>query len=66
MSKRCRMRRIKITASAIWKLLYGYAYVLKLVDYLPEHTHKQYNNTRKLYNKANVSHNWCVVQCALE
>ena len=48
----------------------GCAYVLKLVDYLPEHTHKQYNNlhlcilynTRKLYNKANVSRKCCVVQ----
>ena len=44
------MYKVHMHAGAIRKLLYGCAYVLeiihslKLVDYLPVHTHKPYNN----------------------
>ena len=44
------MHKVHMHAGAIRQLLYGCAYVreiihsLKLVDYLPIHTHKPYNN----------------------
>ena len=44
------MHKVHMRAGAIRQLLYGCAYVreiinlLKLVDYLPVHTHKPYNN----------------------
>ena len=44
------MHKVNMHAGAIRQLLYGCAHVreiihsLKLVDYLPEHTHKPYNN----------------------
>ena len=44
------MYKVHMHAGAIIKLLYGCAYVreinhsLKLVDYLPVHTHEPYNN----------------------
>ena len=40
------MFKVHMHAGAIRKLLYGCAYVreLKLVDNLPVHTHKPYNN----------------------
>ena len=47
------MYTVHMHAGAIRKLLYGFAYAqeiihsLKLVDYLPIHTHKPYNNLRQ-------------------
>ena len=44
------MHKVHMHAGAIRQLVYGCAYVreiinwLKLVDYLPVHTHKPYNN----------------------
>ena len=44
------MNKVHMHAGAIRQLLYGSAYLreiihsLKLVDYLPVHTHKPYNN----------------------
>ena len=49
------MHKVHVHASAIRQLLYGCAYVrkiihsLKLVDYLPVHTHKPYSNLQ-IYN----------------
>ena len=40
------IKKVHMLTGAIRKLLYGCAYVLslELVDYLPVHTHKPYNN----------------------
>ena len=49
------MHKVHMHAGAIRQLLYGCAYVreiihlLKLVDYLPVHTHKPYNNLHIKY-----------------
>ena len=43
------MHKVHIHAGAIMQLLYGCAYVLKLVDYPPVHTHGPYNNLH-MYN----------------
>ena len=48
------MQKVHMHAGAIRQLLYGCAYVreiihsVKLVDYLPVHTHKPYNNLHLL------------------
>ena len=44
------MHKVHMHAGVIWQLLYGCAYVreiihsLRVVDYLPVHTHIPYNN----------------------
>ena len=49
------MHKVHMHAGAIRQLVYGCAYVreiihsLKLVDYLPVHTHKSYNNLHLFY-----------------
>ena len=51
------MYKVHMHAAAIRKLLYGFVYVremtllLKLVDYLPIHMHKPYNNYTCKNNK---------------
>ena len=54
------MYKVHMHAGAIKQLLYGCAYAreiihsLKLVDYLPVHTHKPYNNLHMVLNEYSV------------
>ena len=54
------MHKVHLHAGAIRQLLYGCAYVreiihsIKLVDYLPIHTHKLYNSLHVLNTFENI------------
>ena len=56
------MHKVQMHAGARRQLLYGYAYVLeiinslKLMDYLPVHMHKPYNNLHLSRMKINRTH----------
>ena len=53
---------LRMHAGAIQKLLYGCAYLreiihsLKLVDYLPVHTHKPFINLQLWYSEIMLNH----------